>query len=105
MPGWATPLIVTVLIEVPVVAALYPGQRRKMAAVAALSTTATNLLMNVVLIKARWLMGQYVFAGEMIALVAEAAAYVLVARPRDVARGLFASALANALSFGAGFVL
>ncbi len=103
MPAWLAALVVTLVIEVPVVASFYPGQRRKMATVAAFSTTATNLFLNLVLVKARCLNEQHVIVGEVLALVLEAAAYAFMSRPRDVPRGVFVSALANALSFAAGF--
>lgn len=104
MPAWLAALVTTVVIEVPVVALFYPGQRRKMGAVAALSTTVTNLILNLVLIRVRFLMGQHVLVGELLALAAEATAYAFTSRPRDVPRAIFVSSFANALSFGAGFV-
>lgn len=103
IPAWAAALIITLAIEVPVVAWFYPGQRRKMAVVASLSTTVTNLLMNLVLNNVRCFIGQHVLIGEVIALVAEASAYAVMSRPHDLPRAVFVSSLANALSFTAGF--
>lgn len=97
--------LVTLAVEVPCVAALYPGQRGRMALAAALATSATNLPMNLLL--PRWLgAGQaFLLTGELLALVLEAGVYLLAARPRDLPRAAAASALANGLSFGAGLLL
>lgn len=99
--AWA----VTVAIEAPCVAAVYPGERWKMAGVCALATSATNLAMNVLL--PRWLgVGlAFLIVGELGALLIEAAIYALVRRPRDVGRALVASALANGASFTVGLLL
>jgi hypothetical protein len=104
MPGWAAALAVTLVIEVPLVALLFPGQRLKMAAVATVMNAATNLTLNLVLPHLVWLHGQWLLPGEVLAVVTEAAAYALASRPRDLPRSLLASSLANALSFGAGLV-
>jgi hypothetical protein len=42
--------------------------------------------------------------GELGALLIEAGVYALVSRPRDPGRALIASAVANTLSYLAGFV-
>lgn len=99
--AWA----VTVAIEAPCVAALYPGQRRRMALICAIATSVTNVVMNVAL--PRWLgVGvTFLLVGEIGALLVEAAVYALAARPRDVGRALAASALANGLSFSVGLLL
>jgi hypothetical protein len=102
--GWVVAVAVTLLIEVPLVAALYPGQRLKMAAVATVMNVATNLTLNLVLPRLAWLRGQWLLPGEVLAVISEAAAYTLASRPRDLPRGLLVSSLANALSFGAGFL-
>jgi hypothetical protein len=96
---------VTVAVECPIVAALYPGQRLRMAAVCALATAATNLAMNLLL--RRWFGAglDHLLLGEASALLLEALVYALVRRPRDWGRALVASALANGASFSAGFVL
>ena len=104
MPGWAAAVAVTLVIEVPLVAALFPRQWIKMAAVAAIANSATNLTLNLVLPHVVWLRGQWLLPGEILAVVTEAAAYAVASRPHDVPRSLFASSLANAVSFGAGLL-
>jgi phytoene dehydrogenase-like protein len=95
-------LAITLAVEVPIVALLFPGQRRRMAGVAAAATTATHLFMHFALppLLATW--RGWLVTGELVALLAEAAAYALLSRPRDPARALAASALANAASYGVG---
>ncbi len=102
MGGAGLALGVTLLIEVPVVAALFPGQRVRMAIWALAMNTATNLGMNVLLPRIALIGVHYVVVGELLALFGEAAVYVIVSRPRDVARALLASSLSNALSFAGG---
>ena len=95
-------LALTVAIEVPIVAALFPGRRVRLAIVAAVATSATHLFMHLVLprlVPAAW----WLLAGEGVALAVEAAAYALAGR--DLARALVASGLANAASFAAGWLL
>ncbi len=103
IPPWALACAVTVAVECPIVAAVYPGRRLKMAFVCAVATAATNLAMN--LLFRRWLGAglDHLLVGELSALLLEALAYVLVCRPRDLGRALVASALANGASFSAGF--
>ena len=99
--AWA----VTVAVEVPCVAALYPGQRRRMAIACALATSVTNVAMNVAL--PRWLgVGlTFLLVGEIGALILEALVYARARRPRDWGRALAASALANGASFSVGLLL
>jgi hypothetical protein len=52
-------LAVTLLLEVPVVAIAYPGQRARMAAVALVANTATNLTLNVALPRVSLLLGHH----------------------------------------------
>jgi len=98
------PWLLTLAVEVPCVAALYPGRRRAMALACALGTTATNLAMNGLL--PRWLGtgAAWLVTGEAAALVLEALLYWAVSRPRDPVRALTASALANGASFAAGLL-
>jgi len=95
-------LALTLAVEVPIVAALFPDRRARLALVSAVATSATHLFMHLALPRLvppeRWLL-----TGEAVALVAEAAAYALAGR--DVARALVASGLANAASFAAGWLL
>jgi hypothetical protein len=101
MPRWAVALLVTLAIEVPLATVLFPGQRAKMAAVAAIMNVATNVTLNVWLPRVALLRGGHVLPGELLALVAEAAVYALASR--DLPRSLVAAGLGNALSFAAGF--
>lgn len=98
-------LLVTLVIEVPIAAALFPRQRARIALVSLVANAATNLALNVGL---PWL-GVYgtprILAGETAALVLEAIAYAAVSRPHDVGRAIFASALGNGLSFTVGSML
>jgi hypothetical protein len=98
-------LVVTLAIEVPLVAIVFRGQRARMALVCAVTTGATNLFMNTAF--RTWIpeRGLAITLGELGALAIEAAVYALASRPRDVPRALLASALANAASYAAGFVL
>jgi hypothetical protein len=97
--------LLTVAVEVPVVAALFPGQRARLALACALGTSLTNLAMNLVL--PRWLGtgALYLLVGELSALVLEALLYAAVSRPRDLVRAATASALANGASFAAGLLV
>lgn len=99
--AWA----VTVAVESPCVAAVYPGERWKMAGVCAVATSVTNLSMNLLL--PRWLGvgATFLLVGEIGALLVEALAYALIRKPRDPGRALVASAIANAASFTLGLVL
>jgi hypothetical protein len=96
-------LALTLAIEVPLVAALFPGQRARMALVAAVSNIATNLTLNLVLARTPALAGYQVLVGEILAVVVEAAAYASFSRPRDLPRCALAAGLGNALSFAVGF--
>jgi hypothetical protein len=103
MTRWLAPLAATLVIEVPVVAALFAGQRAKMALVAVAANVATNLTLNLVLARSAALGGYQVPAGELFAVIVEAGAYGLASRPHDWAKGTLAASLGNALSFAAGF--
>lgn len=93
--------LVTVVIEVPVVALIYKKQRIRMIVTSALATSVTNLTMNLVLFRVlSW--NNYLLVGELGALVLEAFVYWQVARPKDLPRALVASASANIASFMLG---
>lgn len=99
-----TAWLITLAAEVPVVALVYARQRRRMAIVCAVTTSVTNLLMNLLL--SRVLPpSEYLLYGELGALVIEALVYWFVAHPRDPGRAMVASAAANLASYGAGLVL
>lgn len=100
-----TALAVTVAVETPVIAAVYRGQRLRMAAVCILTTSITNVGMNTWLRSTAASYDQYVLVGEVCAVVVEAIVYALVARGRDVSKAMLASGAANALSYAAGLVL
>ena len=72
-------LAITLAVEVPVVAALYPGQRVRMGLACAVATTVTNLAMNTVLRSHTTSYQQYILIGELSAVVLEAAAYAPIA--------------------------
>ena len=95
--AWAVALAVTLIIEVPLVVAFYPGQRWRLGLVATVMNVATNLTLNLVL-------HRHLFLGEMLAVLSEAAAYVAFAKPRNLAKGLLVASFANLLSFSAGSV-
>ncbi|HMR04360.1 MAG TPA: hypothetical protein PKA88_01260 [Polyangiaceae bacterium] len=98
-------LAITVVVEAPVVALCYPGERRRMALTCALTTGATNLAMNTLLFRWAGSYQSYLLIGEAGAALVEALVYFLVSRERDVGRALLASALANSLSYGVGLAL
>ncbi len=104
-PGTLRALVVTIVIEVPIVFALFPRQRLRMAAIALVANTATNLTLNVGLPR----MGVHgmprILVGESAALVLEALAYAVLSRPREVGRAIIASAVGNGLSFTLGSAL
>jgi len=96
-------LVITLALEVPLVAAMFPGQRVRMAILAAIMNTLTNLTLNCFFAVIPWMRGHHILYGEVFALVTEAAAYAVFSRPRRVGRSVLASLLGNALSFCAGF--
>jgi peptidoglycan biosynthesis protein MviN/MurJ (putative lipid II flippase) len=94
--------LLSVAVESPIVAAFYRGQRLRMAIVCAVTTTVTNLAMNLVLVRHVSSASAFLAIGEGGAFVVEAFVYALVARPRDFPRAIAASAFANAASFALG---
>jgi hypothetical protein len=100
-PAYLLALGFTLLVEVPIVAAFYPGRRLRMALVCAAATAATHALNFA---WPGWACGALgMWGGEVFATVSEATAYALAGR--QVGKGLFASAAANGLSFGLGALL
>lgn len=95
-------LAVTIAIEVPIVAALFPGRRARLAVTCALATTATHLVLHFVLPRSLP-PGAALLAGEALATFAEALAYAAAAGP--LGRAMVASAVANSASYAAGLVL
>jgi hypothetical protein len=102
LQGYLPALGVTLLLEVPIVAALYPGRCRRLALACALATTATHLLLHLAF-PALLPRGTALLAGEAFATVAEAAVYWFAGG--EPGRALVASALANAASFTVGPLL
>ena len=100
----AVALAITLVIEVPIVAAFYRGHRVRMAIAATLANIATNLAMNALLVRGALPYNPTLLAGEGVALAAEAIVYGLVAPGRDWAKAITASAAANLASFAAGLL-
>ena len=103
LSSYALALGLTLAVEVPLVAALYPGRRRRMMLACAVATTATHLILHFVVFALVPRQFAPLFVGEAFATLAEAAAYAAVDRQLGLA--LFASGLANGASFGAGLLL
>jgi hypothetical protein len=98
-------LLVTLAVEVPIVALLYRGARTRMALVCASITGLTNVAMNAWLFDALASYETYLLTGELGATVLEAAVYALASPRRHTGRALVAAGLANAASFAAGLVI
>ena len=96
-------LLATLLIEVPLVVALFPRLSKRMALVALAANTATNLALNIGLPAVGIHGDARILAGELAALLVEAVVYALVSR--DLPRSLVASAAGNLASFTLGGVL
>jgi len=105
MTGVLEALVTTLVIEVPVVAYCFPRQRVRMALVATLANTLTNLTLNVILPRIPSLHQCYLVMGESLALIIEAFAYAAATRPRDIGRSLAVAAVSNALSYELGGAL
>ena len=98
-------LLVTLVVEVPIVAAFYAGHRLRMALACAGATTVTNLALNLVLSRTSLPYEATLVTGETVALVFEMLVYVWVAPSQQWARALAASAAANFASFAVGLLL
>ena len=94
---------VTLAVEVPLVALLFPGRRARMAVACALATTATHVFMHFALPRFLPSPRDVLLVGETVAVGFEAGVYALVSR--DLGRSLVASALANSASYGAGLII
>jgi hypothetical protein len=102
---YALALAVTIGLETPVVAAVFPGRRVRMGLVCIAATTATHAVMHFALPRICPTFTSWVLAGEAQALVLEALAYWFFGKPRDPGRALIASALANSASYAAGLLI
>jgi hypothetical protein len=98
-------VLLSVAVEAPIVAAFYPRRRLRMATVAAVATSATNVAMNLLLPHWESSAAAFLFLGEGASFAVEAIVYALGARPLDLPRALAASAFANATSFAFGAFL
>ena len=103
-PSIASALAVTLVIEMPIVALSYPGERFRLAGACAVATTVTNLVMNAWLSRASGSYDTYLLSSELGASLIEAIVYVAVSRGHGVGNALVASGLANAASFAAGLI-
>ncbi len=103
LAGYGIALAVTLAVEVPLVAAFYPGRRRRMALLCAAATTLTHLLLHFAFPAVLPRGSSPLLVGEAFATVAEAVVYTVAVR--EPGRALVASALANSCSFGAGLLL
>lgn len=95
-------LAITIAVETPIVAALFPGRRLRLALTCVAATTITHVALRFGFLP---LLPRDtgLIAGEAFATFAEAAAYW--AASGDLARGLVASAVANSASFAAGLIV
>ncbi len=101
--------LLTVALETPVVALLFPGRRGWMALVCVIATSGTNLYMNIGLPRFFSDFAYGLLLGEALALVIEALIYGVAARKLEIVnpfvKGWLASALANSLSYGVGIAV
>lgn len=95
-------LAATLILELPVVALSFPGQRGRLTLVALIANVGTNLTLNVLLPGAPGLGGHHVLVGEALAVVGEALAYAAASRPHDLGRSFIVSGASNALSYELG---
>jgi hypothetical protein len=96
-------LVITLVVETPIVAALFPGRRLRLAITCAAATTATHLLLHFAFPRLLPAGVSPLLLGEAFATAAEAGAYALASR--DPGRSLVASALANSASFVTGLLV
>lgn len=93
---------ITLAIETPIVALAFRRQAARLALACAVTTCATNLFMNFVLVR-RFHFG--LAFGEGLAFGVEALVYFLVARPHPLRLAVLASLLANLASYFGGIAL
>jgi hypothetical protein len=101
--AYALALGITLLVETPIVAALFPGRRGRLALTCLVASTVTHLLLHFVFPRLLPAAVSPLVVGELFATTAEAAAYA--AMSREAGRSLVASALANSASFAAGLLV
>jgi hypothetical protein len=98
-------LAVAIAVETPIVALVHPGERLRMAGVAAAINVVTCLSMNTVLMWLSRTYSSYQLIGGIGAVLLEATAYSYMSHKAEIGRGFLASAIANAASYGAGLAL
>ena len=103
MNAYFLALGITIGAETPIVAALFPGRRLRLAATCVVATTVTHLLMHFAFPRALPAEVSPLLFGEALATLAEAAAYVVLSG--NVGKSLVASALANSASFAIGLLV
>jgi hypothetical protein len=98
---YALALAITLLVEVPVVAAFYPSQRVRMAVVAVVTIAAASVALDVVLARVTLRRDVAITVGQGVAFAIESAVYASAARGRERGwpRALAASAAANLASY------
>ena len=101
--SYAVALGITLAVEIPVVAAFFPGRRRRMALACAVATTVTHVLLYFVFPVFILRRDLSLLVGEAVATLAEAGAYYAVGR--EPGRALVAAAVANTCSFAIGVVI
>lgn len=104
-PTYLAALAITLVVEVPIVAAFFRGQALRMAAVAAAATTGTHLAMHHLLPLALASWEQVILVGELGAVLIEGACLAWLSRPRDASTAFLAAAVANSASYAAGLVI
>ena len=105
MSSYFSALGLALVLEIPVVALCFPGQRLRLAITCAVATTVTHFFMHFGLAPLVSSLAQFVVVGELQAVVLEAAAYWLASHPRSLKRALVASLCANGSSFVVGLLL
>jgi hypothetical protein len=100
-------LLVTLVVEVPIVSAFYPDERARMGLVCVVVTSVVMVVVDLALSAAHLSRAATLVAGQAIALVLDAAAYAHAARGRERgwSRALAASAAGNLASYFVGALL
>lgn len=103
MTAYLLVLGITLVVETPIVAALFPGRRLRLAITCAAANIVTHVLLHFVFPRLLPAGVSPLVVGEAFATLAEAGAYAVA--NRDTARSLVASALANSASFAVGLLV
>ncbi|MBX3229052.1 MAG: hypothetical protein KIT84_01840 [Labilithrix sp.] len=106
MSGATAALLVTLVVEAPIVIAFHPRVRGRAAVLALVANAVTNTLLNRVWLDILPWPAVALVSGEALSFAAEAFVYARLLDPRgDGGRAIAASAAANLASFLAGPVL